>query len=496
MNDIFVLSLLLHASAHASLSSLPASVGSELSAFNATALSQAWFAYDWRRGSTAGSIRISPGQTPFTSPFDLRDYVNHHILSGPYSAVRTAQYKQQAKYKHNTIDQSLRLGAAVAANATDATASALALTSEAIAACAAHQIRGADDCAHLATFVRALQARDGCYSAEASASLRQNVLANMSPDERWRWQSYPASNKPGKEGRWQTLTKGVPCTPDQRWWVQLSSTTRWHASPEWAHANDKAPSLARCPEELRRMPSPCRSKMDAMTATKRRCHDDALPLCEPLLFGKERDPSGGCLVYSFGIGGEWSFEEYAAQRCEVHAFDPTTRLRRQHMAHVARHGKNIVFHYQGLGLANGGSAASLKSNVYGALGGKIMPLDALMETNGHTGRNIDLLKIDCEGCEWEAFLDISERTPHLLKNVNTIVLEIHVSTELQMGSDIALLRMAKFWRQYIVEAGFRVWYIHRNTGSPSGRDNNVHPLLVALGLEERVCCFELGLHRQ
>jgi len=99
------------------------------------------------------------------------------------------------------------------------------------------------------------------------------------------------------------------------------------------------------------------------------------------------------------------------------------------------------------------------------------------------------------GCEWEAFVDIAERTPTLLQSVCTIVLEVHVSTQLQMASPKQLRLMAAFWRHYIHQAGFRLWYIHRNTGDPRGIDSTVHPLLVALGMDEAVCCFEIGLHR-
>ena len=34
---------------------------------------------------------VAPGATAWTSPFDLRDYVLHHIQTGPYSAVRNVQ---------------------------------------------------------------------------------------------------------------------------------------------------------------------------------------------------------------------------------------------------------------------------------------------------------------------------------------------------------------------------------------------------------------------
>ena len=571
MNDVYVWALLLHASAHtASGGDLPHFVASELQAFNASSLSQGWFAYDGSRQRFKLITFASPAATPFTSPFELRDYICHHILSGPYSKMR--MQARNARTPRHVADPSLRLRGdnanerTASANA-DAAASKRAATERqskqhaaqtALVARACVEHGGGlsiSQCAALRHFTRALVGHNECYSEQASDTLRREVSTHFSSDERWRWQSLPSSTHPeaarSHGARWLTLSAGVPCNTSA--WIpqhgDMYARAQWSAAPEWAHANNKGPSLALCPGELLRMDtSPCTSKMHALRSNRRRrCHDDALPLCEPLLFGfgaraHPHRPAGeapsppaaatrrsswlsrllpgwgaskasgaanldgaaaavstnrtsGCLAYSFGIGGEWSFEDWMAKRCEVHAFDPTTPLRARHEAHALERGPNLTFHYEGLGLRTGGSASTLVSGVYGKLGGAIRPLDELLRAHGHAQRYLDFLKIDCEGCEWEAFGDIAERSPWVLKHVCTLVMEVHVSTQLQVATTQQLARMAAFWKRYVEEAGFRLWYIHRDPGSPRGIDNHVHPLLVALGMDERVCCFEIGLHR-
>ena len=533
MNDVYVWKLLLHAAALAArdgVETLPPFVDAELRAFNASRLAQAWFAYNWRLHGNKAPLRpfVAPNATSYTSPFDLRHYIVHHILSGPYSKARE---KSRQLLRHNrgaTVrGPPIRRGSSPHSTdpRPDSSADAGSTDRQDLRACTRNADGGGlslAECAHLLDFVQALVGHDACYNEAASEALREEMVAYFSIKQRRQWQSLlnsPRSRAAREHSlQWLTLSAGVPCDATTRkWWVPSSkhaaggesanasaAPTRWAAMPEWAHANNKAPSVALCPGRLLRMDSsPCKSKADALSP-QRRCHDDALPLCEPFLFGSRStaEPEklapipSTCLVYSFGIGGEWSFEDWMSRRCEVHAFDPTKGLRRRHEQHAAGRGPNLTFHYEGLGVGTGGSAAGFVSSTYGALdSGRIKTLEKLMHEGGHSGRQIDMLKIDCEGCEWESCNDIAVRTPTLLQSVCTIVLEVHVSTQLQMGSQAQLRLMAAFWRYYIVEAGFRIWYVHRNTGNPLGTDSHVHPLLVALGMDEAVCCFEIGLHR-
>ena len=341
---------------------------------------------------------------------------------------------------------------------------------------------------HLRDFVAVLSGYETCESLEATHSLRSALASRLTAEQAMLWRN-------PKKGLWRSVQAGAPCTQTARWWVGDASA-RWIAHPMWAHCCNKAPSTSRCPGTLIEAPTSCDEQKEK--ALMGRCESDATLLCDSYLPASVTTSATGRstrLVYSFGIANQWTFEDWAGSRgFEVHAFDPTIRTRAVHEAHAA---KNVHFHYMGLGALNGTAGSMTFGNGkegYGALGGEVLPLDSLIERLGHQAQPIQLLKIDCEGCEWEAFVDVATRAPAALEKVCTIILEVHVTRTLQMNSTADLRRMATFWERYILEQGFRFWYLHANPGAKF--DRQVHPKLIDLGLDPSTCCYEIGLHRE
>ena len=127
-----------------------------------------------------------------------------------------------------------------------------------------------------------------------------------------------------------------------------------------------------------------------------------------------------CLVYSFGSRGNDDFERgIKAYRpsCEIHVFDPTESAHPSH-SFKAMEAKGISYNYSfhpwGL---------SSEERAFGT--GAVYPLSTIMSKLHHENRTIDILKVDCEGCEFDAFRLIFESCVSGKLTLGQVQIELH-----------------------------------------------------------------------
>ncbi|KAL4532729.1 hypothetical protein Ndes2526B_g08312 [Nannochloris sp. 'desiccata'] len=132
-----------------------------------------------------------------------------------------------------------------------------------------------------------------------------------------------------------------------------------------------------------------------------------------------------CLVYSVGSHGDFTFEQAVlndlSQDCEVHTFDPTGNSSAWEGVATA---SGVHFHAWGLR----GEDPSKDAILFNPLTNKHNPLLTLMEMRtrlAHGGRKIDILKVDCEGCEWDAFKLIFDDVIQGRYRIGQIQIELH-----------------------------------------------------------------------
>ena len=179
---------------------------------------------------------------------------------------------------------------------------------------------------------------------------------------------------------------------------------------------------------------------------------------------------GRCLVYAFGGHAEtdWDIEMVQHTGCEHHIFDPTSPCMEPGKSNepcrpwaellgpslIAQHN---VTSYQPYGISNhNGQLRWFQSKV------QVYTLATIMQMLGHTGRRIDVLKLDIEGSEFDV-------VPDLVRSgieVGQLLIEVHWPmhrTEFsRRPADQQLMELHKRFFGKLEEVGFAIAHVEFN----------------------------------
>jgi hypothetical protein len=158
-------------------------------------------------------------------------------------------------------------------------------------------------------------------------------------------------------------------------------------------------------------------------------------------FIAKKGQNEGCLVYSVGSNNDISFESAvkSTMGCEIHTFDPTVPTAKFVGNNVA------TFHEWGFGKDGSELGPAYKSAA------------TVIKELGHTGRTIDIFKIDCEGCEGVVMPPLLESIANGDVQVNQVQIELH---QLEGFANNAAA-LENFFSA-VDKANFRIFHKERN----------------------------------
>jgi FkbM family methyltransferase len=144
-------------------------------------------------------------------------------------------------------------------------------------------------------------------------------------------------------------------------------------------------------------------------------------MCDPHRLRTKND----CLIYSVGSNGQFSFEKalyHLLPNCEIHVFDPGDYSEEMEKANL----NSTNYHKWGVKgtksprISEFSSCFESKQFFKNEMKENMRALKDITSSLGHNNRQIDVLKIDCEGCELAIIEDIIEL------NVRQLLIEVHL----------------------------------------------------------------------
>ncbi|XP_048238240.1 probable methyltransferase-like protein 24 [Haliotis rufescens] len=172
------------------------------------------------------------------------------------------------------------------------------------------------------------------------------------------------------------------------------------------------------------------------------------------LDGHYKPKKDNCIVYSFGIDNDFSFDDDVASTfgCEVHAFDPSMK-QQDHLR-----GRRVHFHNLGLSDRDG----------KGKMQWPMKTMVSIRLDLKHADGVIDYMKIDIEDSEWESLRHAFNSNG--LEGVKQLSLEFHVFGKEERSRYIARLNVLRD----LYNLGYRIFWTHNNVVYPACRFTSVY----------------------
>ena len=160
--------------------------------------------------------------------------------------------------------------------------------------------------------------------------------------------------------------------------------------------------------------------------------------------------SDRCLVYSFGIATDWTFDwDMERLGCVVHSFDPSINLTSSYQ------NGTITFLQYGIG----------GRDHVNERGWEIRTLDTFIKYWDHQDRTIHYLKMDVEAAEFEVLRQqvlLGDKSP-LVQNVEQLGIELHFTSRLPVAVHVPFYRETYKTFLAMQRMGYYPFHYERNT---------------------------------